>query len=61
MRGSVIARDPCHCVPQISQGLAREPRRRPGSGGDVSMPRAIGANSKLHMAVETAYGTPPDG
>ena len=23
------------------------------------MPRAIGANSKLHMAVETTYGTPP--
>ena len=25
------------------------------------MPRAIGANSKLHMAVEAAYGTPPSG
>lgn len=25
------------------------------------MPRAIGANSKLYMAVETAYGTPPGG
>jgi hypothetical protein len=25
------------------------------------MPRAIGANSKLHMAVEAAYGTPPGG
>jgi hypothetical protein len=25
------------------------------------MPRAIGANSKLHMAVEAVYGTPPGG
>lgn len=25
------------------------------------MPRAIGANSKLYMAVEAAYGTPPSG
>lgn len=25
------------------------------------MPRAVGANSKLHMAVETEYGTPPSG
>ncbi len=25
------------------------------------MPRAIGANSKLHMAVEAVYGTPPSG
>ncbi|TQF85234.1 hypothetical protein FK498_00665 [Elioraea sp. Yellowstone] len=25
------------------------------------MPRAIGANSKLHMAVEAAYGAPPSG
>jgi hypothetical protein len=25
------------------------------------MPRAIGANSKLHMAVEAAYGEPPGG
>jgi hypothetical protein len=25
------------------------------------MPRAIGANSKLHMAAETEYGTPPGG
>jgi hypothetical protein len=25
------------------------------------MPRAIGANSKIHMAVEAVYGTPPGG
>jgi len=25
------------------------------------MPRAIGANSKLHLATETTYGTPPGG
>jgi hypothetical protein len=25
------------------------------------MPRAISANSKLHMAVEAAYSTPPSG